>query len=166
MRRGILIILLCVGPLLGGCGGGESSSQTGDSSTSAKADGAAASTESKPKVEVPSGPPPKKLVEKELVEGSGPAAGNGDEITFNYTAVDYETGKQIGSSWGTGQPYDVKLGSGKIIPGWDRGMRGMKVGGRRELIVPPRLAYGATGIPPTIPSDATLVFVVDLLSIK
>jgi len=120
---------------------------------------------SKPKVEVPSGPPPKKLEIKDLEEGSGPAAKPGDEVTVQYVGVNYRTGKQFDASWDRGEPFTFKLGEGLVIEGWEKGIPGMKPGGRRELIIPPELGYGygrTEGIPP----GSTLIFVVDLLAVK
>jgi len=112
----------------------------------------------KPKVEVPKGPPPKKLVVKDLETGKGPGAKSGDEVTVEYVGVDYKTGKQFDASWDRGEPFSFELGSGGVIAGWEQGIEGMKVGGRRELIIPPELAYG--------PEKGTLVFVVDMLAIE
>ena len=119
----------------------------------------------KPAVQVPSGPPPKHLVTKDLVTGTGQAAAAGKTVTVNYVGVLYNTGKEFDSSWKRNQPFTTALSPGSVIPGWVQGLSGMKVGGRRELIVPPNLAYGAKGSPPTIPPNSTLVFVVDLLSV-
>jgi FKBP-type peptidyl-prolyl cis-trans isomerase len=119
----------------------------------------------KPKVEVPKGPPPKKLVIRDLEEGNGPAAKIGDEVTVEYVGVLYKGGKQFDASWDRGEPISFTLGAGEVIPGWDQGIEGMKVGGRRELIIPPNLAYGSEG-GGTIPPNSTLVFVVDLLAIE
>jgi peptidylprolyl isomerase len=119
---------------------------------------------SKPEVEVPSGPPPKKLEIKDLEEGSGPAAKPGDEVTVHYVGVNYRTGKQFDASWDRGEPFTFKLGEGLVIEGWEKGIPGMKPGGRRELIIPPELGYGygrTEGIPP----GSTLIFVVDLISV-
>ena len=119
----------------------------------------------KPVVKIPSGPPPAKLVTKDLIPGTGPAAKTGGSVTVNYVGVLYKGGKEFDSSWKTGKPFaPFKLGAGSVIPGWDQGLVGMKVGGRRELIIPPSLGYGKQGSPPTIPPNATLVFVVDLLA--
>jgi FKBP-type peptidyl-prolyl cis-trans isomerase len=120
---------------------------------------------SKPKVTVPQGAPPKKLAVEDLEEGTGPAIKAGDEITVQYVGVDYKTGQQFDASWDRGEPLTFLLGSGQVIPGWDQGLEGMKVGGRRELIIPPSLAYGAQGSGPIAP-NSTLVFVVDLLAVK
>jgi FKBP-type peptidyl-prolyl cis-trans isomerase len=119
----------------------------------------------KPKVEVPSGPPPKKLEIKDLEEGSGPAAKPGDEVTVQYVGVTYKTGKQFDASWDRGEPFTFELGSGEVIPGWEEGIKGMKPGGRRELIIPPELGYGyqRNG---SIPPGSTLIFIVDLVSVE
>jgi peptidylprolyl isomerase len=117
----------------------------------------------KPVVTVPSGPAPTKLVTKDLITGTGPAAKSGSRLTVNYVGVLYKGGKEFDSSWKRNQPFPFQLGQGAVIKGWDEGLVGMKVGGRRELIIPPDLAYGKTGSPPTIPPNSALVFVVDLL---
>ena len=117
----------------------------------------------KPVVTVPSGPAPGKLVTKDLVVGTGTTAKAGDTVTVNYVGDLYKTGKEFDSSWKTGQPATFPLNGG-VIAGWAQGIPGMKVGGRRELIIPANLAYGKTGRPPTIPPNSPLVFVVDLLS--
>jgi peptidylprolyl isomerase len=120
----------------------------------------------KPVVTVPKGPPPKHLVTKNLVVGTGKTAGVGQTVTVNYVGVLYDTSKEFDSSWSRNQPFTTPLTPGSVIPGWVQGIPGMKVGGRRELIIPPSLGYGAKGSPPTIPPNATLVFVVDLLSVS
>jgi peptidylprolyl isomerase len=104
---------------------------------------------------------------KDLIVGTGKTAQVGDTITVNYVGVIYKTHKEFDSSWSRGQPTTFKLtsGTGGVIDGWVKGLAGMKVGGRRELIIPPGLAYKAAGSPPTIPPNATLIFVVDLLSV-
>jgi len=119
----------------------------------------------KPVVQVPKGAPPAHLVTKDLVPGTGQAAAAGKTVTVNYVGVNYKTGKEFDSSWKNNQPFTAQLTPGSVIPGWVQGLTGMKVGGRRELIIPPNLAYGAKGSPPTIPPNSTLVFVVDLLSV-
>ncbi|HET9677776.1 MAG TPA: FKBP-type peptidyl-prolyl cis-trans isomerase [Solirubrobacterales bacterium] len=118
----------------------------------------------KPKVVPPKGPKPKSLVVKDLEVGTGPEAKSGDELTVQYVGVGYESGKQFDSSWER-EPFTFTLGEGKLIKGWEEGLEGMKVGGRRELITPPDYAYGAEGSG-TIAPNATLVFVVDLLEVK
>jgi peptidylprolyl isomerase len=126
---------------------------------------AEASKIKKPKVTVPSGPPPKKLVEKDLKTGKGPTAEAGDEVTVQYVGVDYKTGKEFDSSWSRNEPFSFNLGAGEVIAGWDQGIEGMKLGGRRELIIPPELAYGSQEAG-SIKPNSTLVFVVDLLAVK
>jgi peptidylprolyl isomerase len=120
----------------------------------------------KPTVTVPSGPAPTKLVTKDLVQGTGQTVKPGQTVTVNYVGVLYKTGKEFDSSWKTGQPATFPLTAGGVIQGWVQGIPGMKVGGRRELIIPASLAYGKAGRPPTIPANSPLVFVVDLLSIS
>jgi len=123
----------------------------------------AAEPMSKPKVAKPKGKPPKKLVVKDLVAGKGAAAAAGDQLKVNYVGVSFATGKEFDSSFDSGQPLDFQLGASMVIPGWDKGVEGMKVGGRRMRTIPPELAYGAAGSPPAIGPDETLVFVIDLL---
>jgi peptidylprolyl isomerase len=123
-------------------------------------------TSTKPEVQVPDGPPPARLEREDIVTGDGAEAKPGDQLSVQYVGVDYETGQEFDSSWDSGQPFQFQLGSGQVIPGWDRGVVGMRVGGRRQLIVPPNLAYGAQGQPPSIGPNATLVFVIDLVSVQ
>ncbi len=120
---------------------------------------------SKPNVTVPTGAPPSKLETKELIKGTGPEAKAGESVTVNYVGVLYHGGKEFDSSWKRSEPFSFTLGKGQVIKGWDQGVAGMKVGGRRELIIPSELAYGKTGSPPKIPPNAPLVFVVDLLGV-
>jgi peptidylprolyl isomerase len=117
----------------------------------------------KPAVAVPKGAAPKSLVVKDLIKGTGKAAKSGDNVTVNYVGVLYSNGKEFDSSWKTGNPFSFQLGQGSVIKGWDQGVPGMHVGGRRELIIPANLAYGSAG-QASIPPNSTLVFVVDLLS--
>jgi peptidylprolyl isomerase len=120
----------------------------------------------KPVVTVPAGPAPTHLVTKDLVTGTGQTATAGATVTVNYVGVLYKTGKEFDSSWSRNQPFTTALTSGSVIPGWVQGIPGMRVGGRRELIIPANLAYGKAGSPPTIPPNSPLVFVVDLLSVS
>jgi FKBP-type peptidyl-prolyl cis-trans isomerase len=120
----------------------------------------------KPRVDVPKGDPPKKLVKEDIVTGKGKAAKKGDNVEMQYVGVLYEGGTEFDASWNSGQPFPFELGGGQVIKGWDQGIVGMKKGGRRKLVIPPDLAYGPEGQPPTIPPNATLVFVVDLLEIE
>lgn len=116
-----------------------------------------------PKVTPPSGAAPSTLVVKDLIKGTGPEAKAGESVSVNYVGVLYKGGKVFDASWKRNEPFTFTLGKGQVIPGWDQGVAGMKVGGRRELIIPAALAYGAKGSPPAIPANAPLVFVVDLL---
>ena len=117
-----------------------------------------------PTVTPPSGPAPTKLVTKELIVGTGPEAKAGDSVTVNYVGVLYKGGKVFDASWKRNETFPFVLGKSQVIPGWEQGIVGMKVGGRRELIIPSDLAYGAKGSPPTIPPNSALIFVVDLLA--
>jgi peptidylprolyl isomerase len=154
-----------------GCGGSDSSSG-GSTESSATAE-STASTESaptakktKPKVTVPKGAPPKELEIKEIEEGSGAEAKSGDEVTVQYVGVGYESEEEFDSSWSRNEPFPFTLGAGQVITGWDQGVEGMKVGGRRELVIPPELAYGEAGSPPVIGKNETLIFVIDLLAVE
>jgi peptidylprolyl isomerase len=117
-----------------------------------------------PHVTPPSGQPPTKLVTKEIVTGTGAEAKTGSAVAVNYVGALYKTGKVFDASWKRNEPFTFTLGKGQVIPGWEQGVVGMKVGGRRELIIPPALGYGAKGSPPSIPPNETLIFIVDLLS--
>jgi FKBP-type peptidyl-prolyl cis-trans isomerase len=171
-----LAALAAIG-LIAGCGGGSSSSSSigvgvenkSDESLAKAGETAVATTPTsgplatEPKVTPPSGSAPTKLVSKDLVTGTGKEAKAGDTVTVNYVGVLYKGGKEFDASWKRKEPFQFKLGEGQVIKGWDQGVAGMKVGGRRELIIPSELAYGKTGSPPSIPANAPLVFVVDLL---
>ncbi|MET8814856.1 FKBP-type peptidyl-prolyl cis-trans isomerase [Streptomyces sp. NPDC004549] len=117
----------------------------------------------KPEVHVPEGDAPAELTVRDLVVGDGPEVKPGMVVRVHYVGVTFASGKEFDASWDRGEPYKFGLGSGKVIKGWDRGVRGMRVGGRREIIVPPRLGYGNQSPSPLIPPGSTLVFVVDLL---
>ena len=120
----------------------------------------------KPKVKVPKGKAPAKLVIVDIVKGKGKAAKKGDKLTVQYVGVLFKDGTQFDASWDNGQPFDFDLGGGNVIPGWDKGLVGMKVGGRRKLVIPAKLAYGAQGQPPTIPPNSALVFDIDLEKVQ
>ncbi len=118
---------------------------------------------SEPKVTVPAGAAPSTLEVKDLITGTGAEAKAGQTVTVNYVGVLYKGGKEFDASWKRKEPFSFALGKGQVIAGWDQGVVGMKVGGRRELVIPSALAYGAKGSPPTIPANAPLVFVIDML---
>jgi peptidylprolyl isomerase len=178
-RTGQLVTALVAAILIAGCGGSGGSStitvgaQNKADETLAKSSSTEATGEAKtptsgplsqePKVTPPTGAPPSKLVVKDIVPGTGPEAKAGQMVTVNYVGALYHGGKVFDASWKRHEPFSFNLGQGQVIHGWDQGIPGMKVGGRRELIIPAALAYGAAGSPPTIPPNAPLVFVVDLL---
>ncbi len=188
-RLGIVLPALCSVALITGCGSSSSSSITvgneSDASSVPHVKGettpttastpttptASAKTPTtgplskEPNVTPPSGTAPKTLVVKEIIKGTGAEAKAGDSVTVNYVGVLYNGGKEFDASWKRNEPFTFTLGKGQVIAGWDQGVAGMKVGGRRELIIPSELAYGAKGSPPTIPANAPLVFVVDLLGV-
>jgi len=181
MAKGFLIGLVFAGAILSACGGGKEStadqSASGESqpfripvgrvpvrnddSLKFKADGLVG-PELKPIT--PEGPPPYSLASKDLIAGIGPGPLNGDTVTVQYVGVDYKTGKKFESSWDEGSPFTFKFGSGSAVAGFEQGIDGMEVGGRRELVVPPGLGYGGSR-QKAIPSDATVIFVVDLLAV-
>jgi peptidylprolyl isomerase len=167
-----LVTAILVGALLAfaGCGGDDDSSDESATTTGGKTSGAVeksgdASSRTKPEVTVPEGEPPAELVENELIEGTGAEAKKGDEVTVQYVGVGYESEEEFDSSWSRNEPFSFQLGSSSVIPGWEMGVEGMKVGGRRELIIPGELAYGAAGSPPAIGPNETLIFVIDLLEV-
>jgi peptidylprolyl isomerase len=108
----------------------------------------------------------KTLITKDLIPGTGQTVQQGQTVTVNYVGVLCNNGKEFDSSWKRNQPFTTALTTGSVIPGWVKGIPGMKVGGRRELIIPSDLAYGKAGSPPTIPPNSPLVFVVDALSVQ
>ncbi|MFO0748344.1 MAG: FKBP-type peptidyl-prolyl cis-trans isomerase [Myxococcota bacterium] len=121
---------------------------------------------SKPTVTIPTTPAPTTLVTEDLAVGTGAEAVAGKTVSVQYVGVSWSTGKQFDASWDRGQPFSFPLGKGQVIKGWDQGVAGMKVGGRRKLVIPPDLGYGAHGAGGVIKPNETLVFVVDLLGVK
>jgi peptidylprolyl isomerase len=121
----------------------------------------------KPKVTITpiNSTPPANLVVKDIAKGHGKRAKAGETVTVQYDGVLFSNGTEFDASWDRGQPFSFPLGAGQVIPGWDKGVAGMRVGGRRVLTIPPNLGYGPQGSGP-IPPNSTLVFVVDLLKIK
>jgi peptidylprolyl isomerase len=165
--------LLALG--LAACGDDEKESGSGDTAAATTEtqgkEAAAAPTEistnleAKPEIGKPSGDPPTELEQEDVVVGKGKAAKEGDTVTVHYVGVNFSTGDQFDSSWDRGEPATFQLAQGQLIDGWVQGMKGMKVGGRRKLVIPPDLGYGAQGSPPAIPPNETLVFVIDLKKI-
>src|SRR4051794_14727753 len=137
-----------------------------DAAVQALADSISKDVKTKPVVAIPAGATPKSLTIKDIVPGTGRAARKGDTVSVQYVGSSWSNGAQFDSSWDRGQPFSVPLGKGQVIPGWDKGLVGMKAGGRRLLVIPPNLAYGAQGQPPKIGANETLAFVIDLESIK
>jgi peptidylprolyl isomerase len=119
---------------------------------------------SKPEVDFPGGPPPADLEITDIWEGDGKVASPGDTVQVHYVGVSHSTGEEFDSSWNRGEPLAFRLGAGQVIAGWDQGVQGMKVGGRRQLIIPPHLAYGDRGAAGVIKPGETLIFVCDLVS--
>jgi len=155
----LIAVLLVLG--LAACGGDDDDSGAA-AETTTEAEAAAEPT--KPEVEVPGGDPPNELEIADITEGEGPEAAPGDVVTVQYVGVLYSDGSEFDASWDRGEPFTFQLGGGQVIPGWDEGVAGMRVGGRRELVIPPDQAYGRQGAGPIGPNE-TLVFVVDLLDV-
>jgi peptidylprolyl isomerase len=121
----------------------------------------------KPVIPKPRGNPPASLQVRDVVQGNGKTAESGDTLSVKYVGASWSTGQEFDSNWDAGgKPFDFQLGAGMVIPGWDQGLVGMREGGRRELVIPPNLAYGPQGQPPSIAPNETLVFVVDLKKVK
>ncbi|MEU4175244.1 MULTISPECIES: FKBP-type peptidyl-prolyl cis-trans isomerase [unclassified Streptomyces] len=119
----------------------------------------------KPEVDFPGGEPPADLQIKDIWEGDGPVAQAGQTVSVHYVGVAFSTGEEFDASWNRGTPLKFQLGAGQVISGWDQGVQGMKVGGRRELIIPAHLAYGERGAGGKIAPGETLIFVCDLVAV-
>jgi peptidylprolyl isomerase len=120
----------------------------------------------KPEIDFPDFPPPDDLVINELVEGEGAEATSGSTVSVHYVGVAHSTGEEFDASYNRGEPLQFRLGIGQVISGWDQGVQGMKVGGRRQLVIPPHLGYGDRGAGGVIKPGETLIFVVDLVDVK
>ena len=120
----------------------------------------------KPEIDFPAHGAPTELVIEDLIEGNGKAATAGDTVSTHYVGVAFSTGEEFDASWNRGAPLDFKVGVGQVIQGWDQGLLGMKVGGRRRLEIPSELAYGARGAGSAIGPNESLIFVVDLLDVR
>src|SRR3954464_9139290 len=176
MLRTRLLILpaIVLAVALPACGGGDKSNEsaaTPQATETESPEGTVTVTGDlgkKPTIKVtPDNPtPPGELVIKDIKKGTGKTAKKGDKVSVQYVGALYHNNQVFDNSWDKGQPFDFPLGQGQVIQGWDKGVEGMKVGARGELVTPPALGYGAQGSPPTIPAGATLVFVVDLEKIK
>jgi peptidylprolyl isomerase len=121
---------------------------------------------SKPVVEPYEGAPPADLVIEDITVGEGPEAAPGQLVNVHYVGVSHSTGEQFDASWDRGEAFSFPLGAGRVIAGWDRGVAGMKVGGRRKLVIPAHLGYGDRGAGGVIKPGETLIFVVDLLGVN
>lgn len=121
----------------------------------------------KPRVEVPTGEaPPSELAVEDLQVGDGPEAAAGQQVEVHYVGVAWSDGEQFDASWDRNDPFAFGLGQGQVIAGWDQGVTGMQVGGRRRITIPPHLGYGERGAGGVIKGGETLVFVVDLLTVR
>ncbi|MGK4579864.1 FKBP-type peptidyl-prolyl cis-trans isomerase [Kitasatospora sp. HPMI-4] len=119
----------------------------------------------KPEIDFPGGEAPTELQIRDIKVGDGAEAKAGAVVEVHYVGVTFETGEEFDASWNRNQTFRFPLGAGRVIKGWDQGVQGMKVGGRRELIIPAHLAYGNQSPSPLIPAGSTLIFVVDLLGV-
>ena len=120
----------------------------------------------RPQIEKPEGDVPFELGIDDIVVGSGAEATKGAKVAVHYVGVAFSSGEEFDASWNRNQPFEFKLGKGQVIPGWDTGVQGMKVGGRRKLTIPSAMAYGARGAGGVIKPHEPLVFVIDLLSVN
>ncbi|MFV0308120.1 MAG: FKBP-type peptidyl-prolyl cis-trans isomerase [Desertimonas sp.] len=120
----------------------------------------------KPSVSIPEGDAPTELVVEDLTVGQGAEATAGHNVIVNYVGVAWSDGNQFDASWDRGDTFDFRLGAGQVIQGWDEGVAGMKVGGRRRITIPPHLGYGDRGAGGVIKGGETLVFVVDLVGVN
>jgi peptidylprolyl isomerase len=177
VKRLTLILIACVALFAVGCGGDDDSSSDSSESTASKESTTATEStnggesnssgeKTKPTVTVPKGISPSKYAYKDLEEGTGTTAKAGDTVAVQYVGVGYDSEEEFDSSWSRNEPFTFTLGAGEVIKGWDKGVAGMKVGGRRELLLPADLAYGSAGSPPAIGPNETLIFVIDLLSVE
>jgi peptidylprolyl isomerase len=120
----------------------------------------------KPEIDFPDGAPPEDLVVTDISVGDGPEATSGSTVSAHYVGVAHSTGEEFDASYNRGEPLSFRIGVGQVISGWDQGILGMKVGGRRRLVIPPHLAYGDRGAGGAIAPGETLIFVVDLVGVR
>ena len=127
---------------------------------------ASTSASDKPIITIPAGPAPSELLSDDEIVGDGEEAIIGKRVVVHYVGVAWSNGEEFDASWNRGETFDFRLGAREVIEGWDRGVKGMRVGGRRRLTIPPDLGYGSRGAGGAIKGGETLVFVVDLLAVK
>ncbi len=120
----------------------------------------------KPEIDFIDGPAPADLTVTDVTEGEGAEAAAGSTVSVHYVGVAHSTGEEFDASYNRGEPLTFRLGVGQVISGWDTGVQGMKVGGRRQLVIPPHLGYGDRGAGGVIKPGETLIFVVDLLDVR
>ena len=167
MTHRTLLLLLVLVLALTGCGGDDEgeTAATATPTPTATATPDNRDVTKKPTVTVPDELPPDELQSLDIVKGKGKRAKKGDDVTVQYVGVAWSTGVEFDASWDAGQPFTFKLGEGKVIPGWDEGVPGMRQGGRRQLTIPAEQAYGAAGSPPNIGPNEALRFVIDMVKI-
>jgi peptidylprolyl isomerase len=120
----------------------------------------------RPEIDFIEGPPPAELEVTDIQVGEGAQAGHGSTVQVHYVGVAFSSGEEFDASWNRGAPLSFRLGARQVIAGWDQGVLGMRVGGRRKLVIPPHLAYGERGAPGAIAPNETLIFVCDLVGVS
>lgn len=164
-----ILLAVVVGLILILGGGGDSGGEletTDFFTANAPAQAELEDLETKPAVPETGGEPIDGVVVEDIVTGSGPEAEEGDTLTVQYVGALYDNGEEFDASWERGEPFEVTLGQGQVIEGWEEGLIGMQAGGRRGILIPAEAGYGAQGQPPSIPGNATLMFIVDLEEIN
>lgn len=164
-----VVLAVVVGLVLILGGGSESGPETGTTdffTANAPAQAELENLDEKPAVPDTGGEAVNEIQVEDIVPGSGPEAKTGDTLTVQYVGALYDDGKEFDASWERGEPFQVTLGQGQVIRGWEEGLVGMKAGGRRGILIPAEAGYGAQGSPPSIPGNATLMFIVDLEKIE
>ncbi len=167
-RRTILSVLsaLAAGTTLAACGGDTTSDEASEAPSSDEAPTAVPDSRKAPTVEVPEGNPPAELKIEDEIVGGGAEATKGSTLQVHYVGVSWSTGDEFDSSWKRGEPLEFQVGANMVIQGWDEGLQGMKVGGRRRITIPPEMAYGSEGVGGVIGPNETLIFVCDLVSVQ
>jgi FKBP-type peptidyl-prolyl cis-trans isomerase len=158
------VLAIAVGVIAAINGGASSKKPPQTDTQSAPSLSSSESRLTQPSIALPHGAAPKGLVVKDLAVGTGQEVRKGDNLTVHYVEVLYYGGKKVDANWSPTSPFPFTLGKGEVIQGWERGLKGMRVGGRRELIIPASLDYGSAGDPPSIPPNAPVICIVELLS--